>query len=60
LYAGTWDFLALNHYTTFFVSESMEGVSIFMDSGVGKIPDPSYLTASSRWLQVKKTQQIIQ
>jgi hypothetical protein len=51
---GTCDFLALNHYTTFFTYESEEGDSIFADSDVGMIQDENYATAASFWLQVGK------
>jgi hypothetical protein len=49
---GTWDFLALNHYTTFFTYESEEDDSIFPDSDVGMTQDENYSTAASFWLQV--------
>ncbi|XP_021923692.1 myrosinase 1-like [Zootermopsis nevadensis] len=49
---GTWDFLGLNHYTTVFVSESLQHFPLFMDCDVGVEQDKSYPTASSIWLQV--------
>lgn len=54
MYVGTWDFLALNHYTTFFVSENKERFPLFMDSDVGVIQDETYPIAASVWLQVNK------
>jgi hypothetical protein len=52
LYTGAWDFLALNHYTTFFTYESEEGVSIIPDSDVCMMQDDNYSIGASFWLQV--------
>lgn len=49
---GTWDFLGLNHYTTFFTYESKEGVTIFTDSDVCMTQDVNYPIGASFWLQV--------
>ena len=51
-YLGTWDYLALNHYTVYFVHQSRESKFALMDTGVADIPDGSYATAASQWLQV--------
>ena len=52
LYLGTWDYLALNHYTTYFVHQGRESNSMLMDVGVAHILDDRYPTAASQWLQV--------
>ena len=52
LHLGTWDYLALNHYTVYFVRQGRETGSMLMDTGVASIQDDNYATASSQWLQV--------
>jgi hypothetical protein len=52
LYLGTWDYLALNHYTVYFVRQSRDSKFGLTDTGVADIPDDSYATAASQWLQV--------
>jgi hypothetical protein len=54
VYLGTWDYLALNHYTVYFVHQSRESKFLLMDTGVADIPDDNYATAASRWLQVRR------
>jgi beta-glucosidase/6-phospho-beta-glucosidase/beta-galactosidase len=49
---GTWDYLALNHYTAYFVHQGRESHSMLMDTGVAHILDDRYPTAASQWLQV--------
>jgi hypothetical protein len=53
-FAGTWDYLSINHYTTFFTYQSDKGEFIFKDTGVAHIRDDKYATAASGWLQVSK------
>jgi hypothetical protein len=48
------DFLAINHYTTFFTYQSQKDTSILVDAGVNNIVDDNYATASSAWLQVSR------
>jgi hypothetical protein len=53
-YIGTWDFLAVNHYTTYFAYESEEGVSIIPDSNICVTQDENYPIGASFWLQVSE------
>nr|APM84101.1 GH1 beta-glucosidase [Microcerotermes annandalei] len=49
---GTWDYLGLNHYTTFFTLQSKEESMFLKDTGVANIQDDKYPSAASEWLQV--------
>ncbi|KAJ4446065.1 hypothetical protein ANN_12756, partial [Periplaneta americana] len=49
---GTWDFLAVNHYTTFFVSKSEPGFSLSMDHDFNFVANEKYAVASSMWLRI--------
>jgi hypothetical protein len=51
---GTCDYLAINHYTTFFTYQSEEDSVFLLGTGVANTPDDKYATASSGWLQVSK------
>ncbi|XP_069695522.1 myrosinase 1-like [Periplaneta americana] len=51
---GTFDFLGLNHYTTYLVSqgEAGEDPSLLRDSGVFLSRDPAWPGSASAWLKV--------
>ncbi|GFG29766.1 hypothetical protein Cfor_03336, partial [Coptotermes formosanus] len=51
---GTWDFFALNHYTTYWAQDGLQGPdpSRQRDSGVMKSQDPSCPETSSPWFRV--------
>jgi beta-glucosidase/6-phospho-beta-glucosidase/beta-galactosidase len=49
---GTWDFLGLNHYTTFFTLQSKKESPSLLDTGVTNVVDESYPTTAADWLQV--------
>jgi len=49
---GTWDFLGINHYTTFYVKESQNESILLVGTGVEYIRDDDVPTAVSEWLQV--------
>jgi hypothetical protein len=53
-FAGTCDYLALSHYTTFFTSQTQKDSPLIMDYGIRIVKKEEYATASSDWLQVKK------
>ena len=49
---GTWDFLGINHYTTYFTYQSQKATTFLMDTGVDHSPDENYAASSAKWLQV--------
>ena len=50
--AGSWDFLGINHYTTFFVRTGLTGFTLCRDANVTMEQDDNFKTAASIWLQV--------
>jgi hypothetical protein len=53
-FSGSWDFLALNHYTTFFPYVSQEDSEFVIDTRVANILDDMYATSSAEWQQVSR------
>nr|ADD92156.1 beta-glucosidase [Odontotermes formosanus] len=49
---GTWDYLGINHYTTFFTYRSESESLLLLGTGVANIANEKYATGSSTWLQV--------
>ena len=53
MYAGTWDFLGLNHYTTQYVNNDNNGPSGWDgDQATFKWHDPEWESSASSWLKV--------